>query len=194
MTLVGFKSMTIRVLDEEETITEGKNLFTIKGDERKGATQKADIKGLSPEVQKVYGSNIAYYISRKGVGDVTMDTEVIDLPFAVREAILGYVKKGNLGFIGTESEAPYCSVLLESEDLGGTPVLLGFFKGTFSLDDFNVETRKEKPSDPNADKITFTALPGEKGDTDGNYVGYYVGKEESDITKLKNLLGMVAAG
>lgn len=193
MTLVGFKSMTIRVHDSEQ-LTEGKNLFTIKGEDRKGATLKADIKGLAPEVTKVYGSNIAYYIARKGVGDVTMDSEVLDLPFNVREAILGYLKKGNLGFIGTETEAPYCSVLLESEDLGGTPVYLGFFKGSFSLDDLGVETKKEKTSDPSGDKLTYTALPGDDSDAKNNYVGYYVGNSEEDITKLKNLLKMVAAG
>lgn len=193
MTLVGFKSMTIRVHDEEQ-LTEGKNLFSIKGEERRGATLKADIKGLAPEVTKVHGSNIAYYIARKGVGNVTMDSDILDLPFAVREVILGYHKKGNLGFIGNNSEAPYCSVLIESEDLWGTPVYLGFFKGSFSLDDLGAETKKEKTSEPGGNKLTYTALPGDEGDAKDNYVGYYVGDNEEDLTKLKNLLKMVAAG
>lgn len=194
MTLVGFESMTVRILDGQTNATLDTNLFEIKGESGKGATQKVDIKGLAAETLKSFGSNIAYYVSRKGVGDVTGDFEILDLPFAVREKLLGYKKTGQLGFIGIDTEAPYCSVLLKSEDLGGNPVYLGFFKGSFSGETFETETRKEKPSEPGSDKLGFTALPGEEGDSKGQYVGYYIGKDDQELNKLKALLKMMPAG
>lgn len=193
MTLVGFKSMTVRVLGEGNAVADT-NLFTIEGKSNKGATQKVDIKGLAAETLKAYGSNIAYYVSRKGVGDVTGDFEILDLPFVVREKLLGYKKSGQLAFIGSDTEAPYCSVLLESEDLAGNPVYLGFFKGSFSAETFEAETRKEKTSEPGSDKLSYTALPGEEGDAKGQYVGYYIGKDEAELNKLKTLLKMLPTG
>lgn len=193
MTLVGFKRMTVRILGEAQA-DEGTNLFVIEGAENKGATQKADIKGLAAESVKAYGSDIAYYVSRKGVGDVTADFEILDLPFAVRKALLGYKTEGELTYVGADSEPPYCSVLLESEDLAGNAVYLGFFKGAFALEDLSLETRGEKTTEPGADKLSFKALASDQETTAGQYVGYYIGKDQAAITKLKTQLSMVAAG
>lgn len=194
MTLVGFKSMTIRIHDGSDTIKENENLFKIQGDDSKGATQKVDIKGLAPEVVKGYGSNITYFASRSGVGNPIADYEILDLPFAVREILLGYKKVGKLTFIGDDTKAPYCSILLESEDLGGTPAYFGIFKGVFSSDDLGMETRKEKTDEPTPDKLTHHMMYGEKGDSKGQVVGYYIGKDDVEITKLKKELLMVPAG
>ncbi|HFI0634098.1 TPA: major tail protein [Streptococcus suis] len=193
MVLVGFKSMTIRILDGDNP-TEGTNLFTFEGKKDKGATQKMNIKGLSPEVVKTYGSNIAYHVSRKGVGNVEADFELLDMRMAILEKLLGYKKEGNLGFIGIDSEAPDCSILLESEEADGTPSYFGMFQGSFSKEDLETETLKEKTEELGADKLAYTVLPGEEGDSKGQYVGYYIGKEEEEVTKLKKLLKMVAAG
>lgn len=194
MTLVGFKSMTIRILDGNETVTKGTNLFVIEGKEGEGATQKVNIKGLSPDVLKTYGSNIAYYISRKGTGNVEADFELLDLRMAVAEKLLGYKKVGNLGFVGADTEAPYCSILLESEELDGTPVYFAFFKGSFSKEDVDAETLKEKADDPTADKLKYTAINGEAGDAKGQVLGYYIGRDEQEVAKLKGLLKMVNGG
>ncbi|HFI0423942.1 TPA: major tail protein [Streptococcus suis] len=193
MVLVGFKSMTVRILDKNNP-TEGTNLFTFEGKQDKGATQKVDIKGLSPDVTKTYGSNIAYHVSRKGVGNVEADFELLDLRMLVLEKLLGYKKAGNLGFIGADTEAPYCSILLESEEPDGTPAYFAFFRGNFSKEDLGTETLKEKQEELGSDKLKYTVLPGEESDSKGQYVGYYIGKEEAEVTKLKKLLKMVAAG
>lgn len=193
MVLVGFKSMTVRILDKDNP-TEGTNLFTFEGVEDKGATQKVDIKGLSPDVIKTFGSNIAYHVSRKGVGNVEADFELLDLRMLVLEKLLGYKKAGGLGFIGTDTEAPYCSVLLESEEPDGTTAFFAFFRGSFSKEDLGAETLKEKREELGSDKLKYTVLPGEEGDSKGQYVGYYIGEEASEITKLKQLLKMVSAG
>lgn len=193
MVLVGFKSMTVRILDKENP-TEGTNLFTFEGKQGKGATQKVNVKGLSPDVTKTYGSNIAYHVSRKGVGNVEADFELLDLRMLVLEKLLGYKKSGSLGFIGADTEAPYCSILLESEEADGTPAYFAFFRGNFSKEDLDAETLKEKNEELGSDKLTYTALPGETGDSAGQYVGYYIGKEASEVAKLKQLLNMVVSG
>lgn len=193
MVLVGFKSMTVRILDKNNP-TEGTNLFTFEGKQDKGATLKADIKGLSPDVIKTYGSNIAYHVSRKGVGNVEADFELLDLRMLVLEKLMGYKKVDNLGFIGEDTEAPYCSILLESEEPDGTSSYFGLFRGNFSKEELSAETLKEKREELGGDKLTYTALPGEEGASKGQYVGYYIGKEDSEVTKLKQLLKMVPAG
>lgn len=192
MTLVGFKRMTVRVLDKDTPAVD-KNLFTIEGKESKGATQKADIKGLAPETTKAFGSNITYFISNKGVGDVTVDLEILDLPFAVREVLLGYEKSGAIGFVGAGTEAPYSSVLLESEDLAGNKVFLGFFKGIFKSEEMSMETRQEKTPELASDKLTFAAMASDADGHEGRYMAYYIGKDEAEITKIKTALGMAAA-
>ncbi|MDY3824169.1 MAG: major tail protein [Streptococcus sp.] len=193
MVLVGFKSMTVRILDNKNPV-EGTNLFTFEGKQDKGATQKVDIKGLSADVVKTYGSNIAYHVSRKGVGDVEADFELLDMRMSILEKLLGYKKSGNLGFIGADTEAPYCSILLESEEPDGTPSYFAFFRGNFSKEELGTETLKDKQEELGSDKLTYTALPGDSGDAQDQYLGYYVGKEESEVTKLKQLLKMVSAG
>ncbi len=70
MTLVGFKKMTIGVFDEAGKIPTA-NQFVIEGKQDKGATVSAEITGLSKEPTKVYGSDIAYYVSQKGTGAVS---------------------------------------------------------------------------------------------------------------------------
>ena len=67
---VGFKSLTVRILDGAETPTEGDNLFVIQGKKGEGATQTAKISGLAVDPTKTFGSNIAYYVNNRGVGIV----------------------------------------------------------------------------------------------------------------------------
>ncbi len=56
--------MTIGVFDSTGKIPAA-NLYVIEGEQNKGATVSAEISGLSKEPSKVYGSNIAYYVSQK---------------------------------------------------------------------------------------------------------------------------------
>ena len=52
MALVGFKRMTIRVLDGNANPTPGENLFVIEGQTGKGATRTAKISGLASDPVK----------------------------------------------------------------------------------------------------------------------------------------------
>lgn len=170
MQAVGFKRMTIRVLSD------AKSNIVIEGAAGKGATKTAKISGLSAAPVKTYGSDIAYYTSRRGVGDVKMETEAIDIPFEHLQTILGYKKnektKG-VTFIGEDTEAPEVSVLLEAPGTEGN-VYLGFFKGTFSMEDFELKTKEEKQDGLDSQKLVFTAQPGDAGEAKGQYVGWVI--------------------
>ncbi|HEQ9666872.1 TPA: major tail protein [Streptococcus pyogenes] len=186
MQAIGFKRMTITVLDNTT------NSFVIEGTKDKGATKTAKISGLSSEPTKTYGSDIAYYTSRRGVGDVKLETEAIDIPFDVLKAILGYKDNKGITFVGEDTEAPEVSVLLEAPATGGKHVYLGFFKGTFSMDDFELKSKEEKNEGLDSQKLVFTAQPGDEGDAKGQYVGWAFDEKteatEGDAKKLADLL------
>ncbi|HEO6358219.1 major tail protein [Streptococcus agalactiae] len=173
MQAVGFKRMTIQLLSEK------KDKIVIEGASGKGATKTAKISGLSAAPVKTYGSDIAYYTSRRGVGDVKMEMEAIDIPFDSLKKVLGY-KTGTtstgVSFIGEDTEAPEVSVLLEAPGTEGS-VYLGFFKGTFSMEDFELKTQEEKQDGLDSQKLVFTAQPGDTGEAKGQYVGWAIDKE-----------------
>ncbi|EPW72037.1 major tail protein [Streptococcus agalactiae] len=173
MQAVGFKRMTIQLLSEK------KDKIVIEGASGKGATKTAKISGLSAAPVKTYGSDIAYCTSRRGVGDVKMEMEAIDIPFDSLKKVLGY-KTGTtstgVSFIGEDTEAPEVSVLLEAPGTEGS-VYLGFFKGTFSMEDFELKTQEEKQDGLDSQKLVFTAQPGDTGEAKGQYVGWAIDKE-----------------
>ncbi|MFT8289807.1 major tail protein [Streptococcus agalactiae] len=173
MQAVGFKRMTIQLLSEK------KDKIVIEGASGKGATKTAKISGLSAAPVKTYGSDIVYYTSRRGVGDVKMEMEAIDIPFDSLKKVLGY-KTGTtstgVSFIGEDTEAPEVSVLLEAPGTEGS-VYLGFFKGTFSMEDFELKTQEEKQDGLDSQKLVFTAQPGDTGEAKGQYVGWAIDKE-----------------
>ena len=76
---VGFKSLTVRILDGNQTPTEGENLFIIQGKKGEGATQTAKISGLAVDPTKTFGSNIAYHVNNRGVGDVKVDLGLLEM-------------------------------------------------------------------------------------------------------------------
>ena len=194
MALVGFKRMTVRVLDGEATPTLGKNLFVVEGKTGEGATRTAKISGLSSEPVKTYGSDIAYYTSKRGVGDVKMEMTAVDIPHMILAKILGHVVKDEIVYIGENSNAPLCSVMLESTTANGTKAQVGFFKGSFSMDTEEFETLKDKQEELPDDSLSFSAIASDDEEIKGNYYGKYIGNDEEKIKKLKNQLKMVAAG
>ena len=194
MALVGFKRMTIRVLDGEATPTLGKNLFVVEGKTGEGATRTAKISGLASDPVKTYGSDVAYYTSKRGVGDVKMEMTAVDIPHMVLAKILGHVVKDEIVYIGEDSDAPLCSVMLESKTSNGTKAQVGFFKGSFSMDSEEFETQKDKQEELPDDNLSFSAIASDDEEIKGNYYGKYIGNDEEKIKKLKGQLKMVAAG
>lgn len=195
MTLVGFKRATIGVHDADGNVT---TTHVIEGKQNEGATSTAEITGLSAAATKVHGSNIAYYVSQRGTGNVVVNLGVLDLPDSINDVLLGYkVAESGISYIGNDTEPPYCSVLLESSNLQGATALFGLFKGKFSKETVTMNTLNSDESfTPEAETFVFTAIEDDKeGDSNGQAVGKYVGSDETAITALRDqVLPTVPAG
>lgn len=186
--LVGFKRATIGIFDADGTLRE---THVIEGKKDEGATSTANITGLASEAVRVAGSDIVYYMSQKGTGEVSVDLGILDLPAAVNDAILGYRQlESKIAMIGNSTEPPYCALMLESSDLKGETALLGFFKGRFSKDVIDLETLDPTtPYEPEAETLVFNAINDDKdGESNGEVVGKYVGDDTAAITELRNLV------
>lgn len=181
--------MKIQPLDA--TGTADGDLIVIEGKQGKGATSKAEISGISPKSTKVAGSDIIYYVSNKGVGDLSVDFGILDLPEDSGDVLLGAKGAGEDGikFYGNDTEAPYCAITMESSDGHGGTAILGFFKGIFSRDKIELNTLDPQETyKPEADSWTFTPAASDKSDeTAGQYFGKYVGTEDENVTKLETL-------
>ncbi|MFB6800452.1 major tail protein [Peribacillus butanolivorans] len=169
---VGFKRATFAVLDKDGKAT--KDVFVVEGKADKGGTTEATISGVSPESIKVYASNVAYYVSAKGTGDVKAEIGILDLPEAMIEAVLGR-KKHTDGFtlIGERTEPPYVAGLLETEDASGQPVLFALLKGKMSIGDVSLKTSEDKQATPEDEKLTMECI----AKNDGETIAYGIGTE-----------------
>lgn len=186
MTLAGFKRMTIRPQNADGSYMN--KIIVIEGKRDKGATTSAEISGLSKEANKVAGSDIEYYISRKGVGDVKSDFGILDMPEVASDLISGYkVAASGITHIGNDTEPPFCAVLLEATNLQNETALLGFYDGTFTRDKLELKTKDPAEAyKPEADSYTYSAIASDAdGDSNGQYVGKYVGAEAETIEALK---------
>lgn len=186
--------MTIRVLDGKATPTLGENLFVVEGKSGEGATQTAKITGLSNEPTKTHGSNMVYHIASRGVGDVSVETTTVDVPEMVLNTILGYKTKDKIVTVGASTEAPYCSILLESSTPSGEAAYLGFFKGKFSLDAFDLETLKEKQEELPGEVLKYSVSASDDEATLGDVMAKYFGNDTTTLNKLKGQLKIIAGG
>ncbi len=187
---IGFKRLTVGIFDESGKIPEA-NKFVIEGKQDKGATQTAEISGLSKEPVKTWGSNIAYYVSQTGTGDVSIALTLIDVLKEVNDKILGYKVDDatKISYIGEDTQPPYCSILLESNDLRGNKELLGFFKGKFSKDAKTLSTSTDEDSEIEGEEYTFSAISSDgEGTQNGQVMGQYIGSEETSIAALSEQL------
>ena len=182
-TLVGFKALRIAVHDKAGKVTA---IHKIEGKDNQGGMISAEVEGLSSDPVKVYASNRAYYVVQKGTGDVSATLSALDMPEAVENEILGYkTASGGFTIIGENTEPPYCSIMMESEDLHGKKALLGLFKGKFSKDGVSLETKTNENVEPEGTEYTFSAVASDKDEFAGQVFAKYVGDEESVITAME---------
>jgi phage major tail protein, phi13 family len=177
--LIGFKRAKIQPLAADGT-PKG-DLIVLEGAQGEGATQEATISGLSVEPVKVHGSNIAYYISQKGTGDVAAVCKFLDVPSEEENRIMGYVTDSTLKaqFIGENTEPPYCAIILESEDAKGNVAIFGFFKGKFSKGDTVLKTKEGGSFTPEGDTYTLAAVAADtEGKAKGNTMVKFLGTKE----------------
>lgn len=181
--LIGAKRIRIKIAG-------GNEIYVVEGKEKEGGVISAEVEGLSKEPTKVYASNVAYYVSRKGVGETSVTFTLLDLPAEIEDKILGLKTDENgISYFGEDTEAPYCAVSLESEDLSGETAILGFFKGTFGRDGITAETLTDEAPEPEGSEMTFTPISDDKeGPSKGQVMGKYIGSEEAAIKALNDQL------
>lgn len=177
--LIGFRRVKIQPLNKDEQASG--EIIVLEGKNNEGASQEATISGISPEGTKVWGSDVAYYVSQKGTGDIKVSLTLLDMPRKSEALILGYEADEALGaqFVGENTEPPYCAVTLESTDAHGNVALLGFFKGKFSKGDVSMKTKEGAAYTPNGDSYTYSAVASSKdGATKGKTMVQFFGTEE----------------
>lgn len=176
---IGFKRIKIQPLGADGTAAG--DIITLEGKSEEGATQEATIAGLSSEPIKVHGSNIPYFVSQKGTGDVVVTLKLLDMPYAAEATILGYTKVEALDaqYIGENAEPPYCAIVLESEDAKGNVALFGFFKGKFSKGDLALKTKEGSNFTPDGESYTYSAVISDReGGTNGNSMIKFIGSSD----------------
>jgi len=186
--LIGFKRTYIQDFKSDGTAAGA--LITLEGTQDEGATQEANISGMSADAVKVYGSNIPYYVSQKGTGDVSAELKLLDMPAEAENRILGYETDPDLKaqLIGENTEAPYCAVLLESEDTQGNVALYGFFKGKFSKPDVSLKTKEGGNVEPDGETYTYTPVTSDmEGKSKGQTMVKFLGTAE-DAAAVKALV------
>lgn len=191
---VGFKSLTVRILDGNQTPTEGENLFIIQGKKGEGATQTAKITGLAADAIKSFGSNIAYYVNNRGVGDVKVDLGLLDIPVALYVKALGYEDDDGILDFGADTVSKDVAILLESNTADGSGAYYGFYKGNLAMDAIDLSTLKEKAEELATTDVSFAAGASTDEKTKNKYGTMYFGSDETKIKKLKAKLGMAVAG
>lgn len=175
---VGYKRLKIQPLDE--TGAKNGDMIIVEGQSHKGATTTAEISGLAKDPETVAGSNIDYYISRGGLGDVKVALGILDLPEDSADVLSGFRKDANgISYGGEDTMPPYCAIEMESKEDTGEIALVGFFKGVFTRDKISLETLDStKAFKPEADAWTFKPASSTATETNGEVMQKFVGDTE----------------
>lgn len=151
MATVGFESIVITVLDENEKATDKK--YVLDGKQDKNGVVEANITGLAPTKTKNYASNMAIDVSAKGTGDVKCELSIYNLPDNCLSEITGMEKVNGIYQLGKDTQPPFVSVECLSSDINGNKLHVGLLKGMFGApdsdlktNDANVQTAQDKIS------------------------------------------------
>lgn len=180
MFLIGYEKAMTGIMDD--TTGEVTEVIETKGLANQGSTKEFTISGLSAESVKVYGSNSAYYISRKGIGDLKAEFSDLDVPLSQQTKVLGLKTHEAGGFVvgGKETQPPYCAKIFFSENAQGKPVAFALFKGVITQGEITGKTSEESPVEPEAESYSMDCVVND----DGNGYGIAVGDEQ--VTALIN--------
>jgi len=185
----GFEKMTILRLDNSLKKATDATQIEIKGESEKGATASFDLTGLRKDPQKVFGSNVAYFLARKGFGAVAANFGILDVPYVLDHEMAGHKKTtGGVHLLGEDTEPPYYAVLVESEDYStGEPIGFGIFAGTFAREAYNAATITDEDFTPAPDDYVCTPIAKTIVGVDKpQIIGFAYG--DAELTELKNLL------
>lgn len=187
--LIGFKRLRVQPLKwDGSKLTKVGEQIVIEGKADEGGTIQAEISGISREPKVTSASNIGYYISRKGVGAPKVEFEIIDVPQKVETTLLGRKEtSAGVQLTGVDTEAPYCAIVMESNNAQGDLALVGFFYGIFSKDGETLKTEEVgEDFTPENEKWTFTASsnPSTTENLNGQYMAKYAGSTDTAIKEI----------
>lgn len=194
MQTYGFDKISIQKLDENLMPVADSEVVVIDGTPKKGAAASFEITGLTKEPVKVFGSNLAYFLARKGYGQVAANLGILDVPSATEHDMMGHTTNGETGkvyHVGEKTEPPYYAVLIESKDLYGVPIGFGMYAGTFSRDGYSGETLNDDDFTPEPGEYVYTPISKKIGDE--NVIVGFADDAES-LTELKTELFGTPAG
>jgi phi13 family phage major tail protein len=172
---VGFKFLISKITKDGKEIP-----VVIRGAENKGATVSAKITGLAKDSTSTPGSDIEYYMNRRGVGTPKAELGVLDWPDDTVDRALGYQIDDDDGItrIGEDTLAPFVPLICGSKSLAGTASMLGFYKGTFARDEYDMNTLDpSKATEPEADTYTYIGMT---SDQPGKAKGHVMAKITTD--------------
>lgn len=122
-----------------------------------GATE-ANISNLQGTITKTYGSN-SVARAASGTPEPTVALAANNVPFDVIQKITGMIKDpvGGGYTRTTDAEINHCALLINSSDWDGNDVYIGFYDGTVTKANTNIQTNNQSEK-ITADTLTYTAL------------------------------------
>ncbi|UBX38224.1 major tail protein [Enterococcus lactis] len=184
MATVGFESVIFGV----KTGADG-TLKELVADKSKGGAIEAKITGLGATSNITHASNVPFFIASKGVSSPKVTLDVADLmDNGIYSEIIGAKTVDGVNVIGSETEAPYVSVVMVTANKEGKRLFMGLAKGKFSHPDINMKTAEDKGVELQTDSIEGEFISDERG-----YVFMTaVESETMTLAKFKNLVNNVA--
>ena len=184
MATVGFESVIFGVKTGV-----GDTLKELVADKSKGGAIEAKITGLGATSNITHASNVPFFIASKGVSSPKVTLDVADLmDNGIYSEIIGTKTVEGANVIGSETEAPYVSVVMVTANKEGKRLFMGLTKGKFSHPDIDMKTAEDKGVELQTDSIEGEFISDERG-----YV-YLTAVESETMTlaKFKDLVNNVA--
>ena len=119
-----------------------------------GGAIEASITNLASPANTVWASGIAFYTYQKGTGAPEVSLQIADLlDDGLYSTLIGAQTEEGITILGTETAAPFTSLILISETKEGVRMFTGLTKGKFSAPDVSLGTATDQGSELKTDTI-----------------------------------------
>lgn len=147
-------------------------IFTIEGgtehvvNKESGGTIEAGITNLASPASTVWASGIAFYTYQKGTGAPEVTLQIADLLDGdLYSTLIGAQTEEGITILGTETSAPFTSLILISETKEGVRMFTGLTKGKFTAPDVSLGTVTDQGGELKTDTIQGTFQSDSRGYT-----------------------------
>lgn len=180
MATQGFDSVIFGVQSKKDD-----TLKELVADKSAGGAIEAKITGLGSTSNTIFASNVPFFIASKGVSAPKVTLDVADLlDGGIYQEVIGAEEVDGAHVIGTNTEAPYTSLVLISGTKEGERLFMGMTKGKFSHPDIDLKTAEDKGVELQTDSI--------EGDFIADSRGYvYIAAVETETMTLDKFKALV---